>query len=120
MKLLIDMNLGPDWRRYLTDAGFEAVHWSTLGEVTATDSEIMDYASAAGYVLLTHDLDFGALLAGRSARGPSVIQVRSQDVLPDSIGPAVVAALAAARQQLVTGALVTVEPSRHRIRLLPI
>ena len=30
--------------------------------------------------VFTHDLDFGALLAATSAEGPSVIQVRTQDV----------------------------------------
>lgn len=44
MKLLIDMNLSPDWVSTLDEAGFEAAHWSDLGAVDATDKEIMTYA----------------------------------------------------------------------------
>ena len=80
----------------------------------------MDYAVANGFVIFTHDLDFGALLADRKTRQPSVIQIRTQDVLPTAIGSIVVRALKACRQQLEEGALVTVDPRRERIRLLPI
>jgi predicted nuclease of predicted toxin-antitoxin system len=80
----------------------------------------MDYASAYGLVIFTHDLDFGALLANRKTRQPSVIQVRTQDFLPTAIGLMVARALSASRSHLEAGALVTVDPNRHRIRLLPI
>ena len=60
MKLLVDMNLSPRWTGTLADAGFEAAHWSTLGANNAPDSEIMAYARANDYVVLTHDLDFSA------------------------------------------------------------
>src|SRR5262249_46048757 len=101
-------------------SGFESIHWSRIGDLTAPDCVIMDYAAANGFVIFTHDLDFGALLADRKSRQPSVIQVRTQDVLPAATGPIVVRALNASRQQLEEGALVTVDPSRSRIRLLPI
>jgi predicted nuclease of predicted toxin-antitoxin system len=120
MKLLIDMNLSPLWVQFLADSGFEGIHWSTIGEPSAPDQQIMDYASANGLIVFTHDLDFGALLANRNSRQPSVIQIRTQDVLPTSIGDMVVRALRTSRAQLEEGALVTVDPSRHRIRLLPI
>ncbi len=41
MKLLIDMNLSPDWVEFLSNAGFESVHWSTVGAATAPDAEIV-------------------------------------------------------------------------------
>ena len=120
MKLLIDMNLGPLWVQFLADSGFDSIHWSNIGQPSAPDTEIMDYASAYGLVVFTHDLDFGALLANRKARQPSVIQIRAQDVLPAAIGPMVARALYASWSHLEAGALVTVDPIRHRIRLLPI
>jgi predicted nuclease of predicted toxin-antitoxin system len=43
------------------------------------------YAAANGLVIFTNDLDFGALLADREARKPSVIQIRTQDVLPEAL-----------------------------------
>lgn len=79
MKFLIDMNLSQDWINVLTQEGWEAVHWSSIGEHCATDESIMTWARAHGYVVVTHDLDFSALLAATRAIGPSVIQVRTQD-----------------------------------------
>ena len=68
MNLLVDMNLSPRWIGMLTYAGIEATHWSTLGAKNAPDSEIMACANANDYVVLTHDLDFGAILAQRMAK----------------------------------------------------
>jgi predicted nuclease of predicted toxin-antitoxin system len=120
MKLLIDMNLSPLWIEFFAASGFESTHWSKVGVPAAPDCVIMDYAAAHGFVIFTHDLDFGALLADRKSRQPSVIQIRTQDVLPAAIGSIVVRALNATRPQLEEGALVTVDPKQSRIRLLPI
>lgn len=70
MKLLIDMNLSPLWISFLSESGFESIHWSGIGAPSAPDTEIMDYASANGLIVFTHDLDFGALLANRKTRQP--------------------------------------------------
>ena len=120
MKLLIDMNLSPLWVEFLAGAGFESTHWSQIGEPSAPDTEILDYASENGLVIFTHDLDFGALLATRKTRQPSVIQIRTQEVLPAAIGELAARALRTSRSHLEAGALVTVDPNRNRIRLLPI
>jgi predicted nuclease of predicted toxin-antitoxin system len=88
--------------------------------VGAADSQILDHADAGGYVIFTHDLDFGMLLAMRRTRGPSVLQIRTQDVLPSAIGQMVVNALHAAASHLATGALVSVDPAHRRVRILPI
>jgi len=119
MKLLVDMNLSPLWVPFLADHGIVAVHWSSEGEPTASDITILDHAAANGYVVFTHDLYFAELLVARRARAPSVIQVLSQDVLPAAIGEAVLRAIRATQSNLEAGALVTVDPTHQRIRLLP-
>ena len=78
MKLLVDMKLSPRWISVLADAGIEAAHWSMLRANNAPDSEIMAYASANGYVVLTHDLDFSAILAATHGEKPSVVQIRAE------------------------------------------
>ena len=83
VKLLVDMNLSPRWVAVLAGAGIEAMHWSTLGAHDARDSAIMTYASANDYVVLTHDLDFSAILAATRGEKPSVVQIRAEDVSPD-------------------------------------
>jgi predicted nuclease of predicted toxin-antitoxin system len=119
-QLVIDMNLPPDWVDWLAQRGWQAVHWSTVGDPSAADSDIMAWAIANGRVVFTHDLDFGTLHALTHATGPSVIQVRTQDTYPDSIGGFVESALTQYASDLAAGALVTVEPSRNRVRILPL
>jgi predicted nuclease of predicted toxin-antitoxin system len=109
--LLIDLNLRPLWVSFLAEFGFDSIHWSSIGEASAPDVQILDFAGANGLIVFTHDLDFGALLASRKTRQPSVIQVRTQNVLPAAIGGVVVRALQASRRQLEEGALVTVDPN---------
>ena len=104
MRILIDMNLSPMWVQFLVAHGIEAAHWSTVGKASAPDSHILDYAPSNGFALFTHDLDFGMLLAARKSPGPSVIQVRTQDVLPSEIGAVVLRAIEACRDQLEAGA----------------
>jgi len=120
MKLLLDMNLSPTWVRFLEENGFEAVHWSTTGAPTATDAVIMAWARERGFVVVTHDLDFSALLASTEAVGPSVIQVRTQDVLPDAVGSDVVRVLRDHRAALDEGAIVSIDELASRVRVLPI
>jgi predicted nuclease of predicted toxin-antitoxin system len=119
MKILIDMNLSPDWVKVLQDAGWEAVHWSTLGDIRATDETIMSFARENGYVVFTHDLDFGVLLALTRAESPSVIQVRTQDVFPDVLGNTLINILKEHHIVLEKGALVTVDEGKSRVRILP-
>ena len=68
MRVLIDMNLTPRWVGYLTQAGHEAIHWSTAGPVLAKDREICEYCRRRGYALLTNDLDFPRFLHIREKR----------------------------------------------------
>lgn len=62
------------------------------GNETQDDTVIMAWALANAHVVFTHDLDFGTVLALTHANGPSVFQVRGQNVLPEDIGPIVIAA----------------------------
>lgn len=80
----------------------------------------MRYAGTHGYVVLTHDLDFSAILAATGGGGPSVVQIRAEDVGIAAIGLQVVAALRQMAAELEAGALLTIEPDRMRIRLLPL
>jgi predicted nuclease of predicted toxin-antitoxin system len=120
MKLLIDMNLSPRWVALLCASGWDAVHWSAVGPATAGDSEIMAFAAANGYVVLTHDLDFGAILAVTHGKKPSVVQIRAENVSPEAIGPQTVGALRHMQAELEAGALLTIELDRTRVRLLPL
>ena len=102
------------------NAGHEAVHWSTIGAPNAPDREIMAWAQANGFVVFTHDLDFGAILASTDAESPSVFQVRAQDISPKNIGNIVISAIKQFEQMLNQGALVSLDKNRARARILPL
>ena len=80
----------------------------------------MDWALAHGYIVFTHDLDFGTMLALTQETGPSVLQIRAENVLPDHLEGPVIAALNQHEADLTSGALVVVDESRSRVRVLPI
>lgn len=120
MKILLDMNMPMVWEAFLRDAGHTAIHWSRVGAIRALDEEIMAWAREHDHVVFTHDLDFGSLLFLTNATAPSVIQIRAEHILPKFVGAAVLETLEIAATALEDGALVIIDPRRHRIRLLPL
>jgi predicted nuclease of predicted toxin-antitoxin system len=120
MKLLVDMNLSPRWVQFLATKGVDAVHWSAVGDPRATDATIMQWAVDRGYTVFTHDLDFSAILATAGASGPSVLQVRAQEILPEAIGEDVVRVLVDHAPAIEAGAIVTIDELGGRVRILPI
>ena len=120
MKLLVDMNLSPKWCSVLQAEGWDTVHWSDVGSASAPDQEVMQWALSNDHVVVTHDLDFGAILAATHATGPSVVQVRTQDVRPTSLAPRLIPWLRQYTNELEAGAMVVIDEARSRVRLLPI
>ena len=120
MRLLLDMNLSPTWTSILGAEGWDAAHWSTVGNPKAPDREIMLWAATNDYIVVTHDLDFGALLAITLAPGPSVLQIRTQNISPHQAGSLLINALKQFETLLQAGALIVVEESRSRARVLPL
>lgn len=110
----------PHWVQLLTDAGHEAVHWSEAGAPNAPDREIMAWARSNGFIVFTHDLDFGTILAYTDAESPSVFQVRTQDISPQHIGNLVLSAIKQFEERLKQGALVSLDKNRARARVLPL
>ena len=104
----------------LKDGGFEALHWSTVGQANARDSEIMAWAAANNYIVVTHDLDFSAILAATQGVAPSVVQIRAEDVSPDVIGTKIARALHQMESELKTGALLSIDDKTMRLRILPL
>jgi predicted nuclease of predicted toxin-antitoxin system len=120
MNFLVDMNLSPRWVDFLNDAGFTATHWSAIGSPNAPDRELMHWAAQWEYIVLTADLDFAAILAATERRRPSVILVRNDILTPDRLGGAVLAAIQKTKEELVAGAIVSVDAERARLRVLPL
>ncbi len=69
-------------------------------------------------ILLTHDLDFGAILAAKEAKSPSVIQLRFQDIASERSKHHVLDVIARFRNELEMGVLISVDEDRARVRIL--
>jgi predicted nuclease of predicted toxin-antitoxin system len=120
MKILLDMNLSPSWVAFLESEGFESIHWMSVGSGRESDQILMEWAKENGFVVFTHDLDFSALLAATRAHGPSVIQLRGQNVLPATVGKDVVRVLRMRAPENLQGAIVTIDKVASRVRVLPV
>ncbi|MDB6003592.1 MAG: hypothetical protein JWR15_579 [Prosthecobacter sp.] len=120
MKLLVDMNLSPDWVSLLSSHGWETCHWSTIGPGSAPDTALMAWAREHQHVVLTQDLDFSQLLYTTHESGPSVVLLRMDNEFDAAARDHVCAALALAEAPLTTGALLTISSQRVRLRHMPI
>lgn len=96
------------------------MHWADVGPIGASDAELMAFAAKRDYVVLSQDLDFSTILAATSGTKPSVVQIRSDNLDPEVIGTNVVTALRQLEDELKSGAVVSIDPQRTRMRLLPL
>jgi predicted nuclease of predicted toxin-antitoxin system len=120
MNLLIDMNLPPGLAKILTDMGLNSIHWYAIGPPNASDQEIMAYARDSNYIVVTHDLDFGAILSATHGKKPSVVQIRTKKIKADEIAAMLHAALLESESELKEGAILTIDVKKARLRLLPL
>lgn len=79
----------------------------------------MHWAAEHTHIVLTADLDFSAILAATQRRQPSVIQIRADVPTPAATGEAVLSAIRQARAELESGAVLSVDTARARLRVLP-
>src|SRR5579863_3110700 len=120
MRFVIDMNLSPRLCALFEAEGWDSAHWSDVGSVSASDQQIMQWALGERRIVVTHDLDYGAMLAATQAVGPSVVQVRTQDVRPQLLAPILIPLLRLYESELDGGALLIVDEAKSRVRLLPL
>jgi predicted nuclease of predicted toxin-antitoxin system len=120
MRFLLDMNLSPRLAYILSEAGLESLHWASVGPPEASDAVIMTFARDHDYVVLTYDLDFSAILAATQSLKPSVVQIRSGNISPGRLGPAILPLLRQMATELGNGAVLTIDLPKSRLRLLPL
>ena len=80
----------------------------------------MTWANEHGFVVITNDLDFSAILAASAQATPSVVQIRTQDLLSDDVVNTVVQALEEHRDHIERGALLSIDEAATRVRMLPL
>lgn len=121
MRFLIDNALSPTLCLQLREAGHDAVHARDRGLQAAEDEVLFRLAGEEDRILVSADTDFGTLLAKRGDFRPSVIVFRhGTDHRPLVQAQILLSNLPNLTEALQEGSLVTIEPTRVRIRRLPI
>jgi predicted nuclease of predicted toxin-antitoxin system len=120
MKLLLDQGLPLSAAALLRDAGIDTIHVGEIGMSEAEDAEIIQRARVEERVVATLDADFHALLALDEAISPSVIRVRIERLRAQALTDLLLMVIAECKEDLEQGSAITVEPSRIRIRRLPL
>ena len=120
MRFLADMGLARSTTNYLRSQGHDALHLRDQGLQRLSDEGIVAKARAEERVILTHDLDFGRIVALSGVRVPSVITFRLSDMRPPEVNHYLDEILMRFAIQLQRGALISVSDRGIRVRVLPI
>ncbi len=120
MRLLIDANLSPRVAARLRDASYDAQHVVDVGLGTATDADIVTWATDHEQIIVSSDSDFSAILARQRRTRPSFVLLRHlNELAPDQQAELLLANLPGVTDDLAAGAVVTILRDRMRIRALP-
>ena len=120
MRFLADMGLAQSTVAFLRAEGHDAIRLRDQGLQQSEDIEIVQKTRTEGRVILTHDLDFGRIVALGGARVPSVITFRLSDMRPSQVNQRLLSVLERFTKQLEIGALISVTDSGIRVRSLPV
>jgi predicted nuclease of predicted toxin-antitoxin system len=120
MKLLLNQGLPLSTAALLRDAGIDTTHVGEIGMSEAEDAEIIQRAREEGRAVATLDADFHTLLALDKAISPSVIRIRIERLRAQALTEVLLMVIAECEEELEQGSAITVEPSRIRIRRLPL
>ena len=121
MRFLVDANVSPRVAELLRAGGHDAVAVREIGLQHSSDDALLDRAVADERIVVSHDTDFGTLLAIRRTNQPSCILVRSADPLTaEQLAGLLLHNLDVMADDLNNGAIVTLARGHLRSRRLPL
>ena len=120
MKFLADMGISPKIVAFLVEEGHDAIHLHERGMDRSFDAAILEMARGEHRILLTHDLDFGDLMAASGAHLPSVVVFRLRNMHPERVRQHLQEVIHRHLDALTRGAMISVSEGQVRVRLLPV
>ncbi len=120
MRFLADVNVSREVVRRLRSQGLDVIHVAEIMDARSPDPTVLAEARRRGAVLLSHDQDFGAILALSGATEPSLINLRVANVDASWIASAIAAVVQATEEDLLAGAVVTLDDGGARVHRLPL
>ncbi len=120
IRLLLDQGIPRSTTKILRAYGWDTVHVGDIGMSDATDVEIIEKGLADRRVIVTLDADFHAHLALTGAQFPSTIRIRIEGLRGNELAALLIDSWKNIEQQLMNGAMITINDKNIRIRRLPI
>ena len=120
MKFLADMGISPKTVAFLQSLGHDAEHLHHQGLDRLPDSSILEKPRREARVLLTHDIDFGELIAASGTLLPSVIIFRLRNMHPERVNRYLQEIVSRHQVALEKGAIISVSEGQIRVRSLPL
>ena len=120
MRFLADMGISPKTAAFLRSLGHDAVHLHDQGLDGLEDPAILAKAREEGRILLTHDLDFGELIAVSGAMLPGVVVFRLRNMRPERVSRYLEKTISRHAEAMEKGAIISVAEGQVRVRLLPL
>ena len=119
-RVLLDQGLPRTAGKILRETGWDALHTGDIGLSQTADQDILTYARLEKMVIITLDADFHAILAVQNAKSPSVVRIRHEGLKGPELANLIETIWPKIREQLESGAMVTVTRKSIRIRNIPI
>ena len=120
MRFLADMGISPKTVAFLQNLGHDAVHLHDQDLDRLEDPAILAKAQEEDRILLTHDLDFGELIAMSGARLPSIVVFRLRNMRPEMVSRYLQGIIDQHGESLEKGAIISVTEGQVRVRVLPL
>ena len=96
------------------------MHLHALGLERLSDSDILRLSIDENRIVLTHDLDFGELVAASGSKLPSVVVFRLRRMQANRVSYYLDLVLERYKQALLDGAILSVTEGQIRVRRLPV
>jgi len=120
MKFPLDMGVDVRVATWLREQGHEPLHLRDQGLQRLPNGKIFTKAISESRTILTFDLDFGEIAALARGRKASVVVFRLHNTRTVHVLGRLAAVLADCSTILEKGAVIVVEETRHRVRVLPV